>query len=337
MSLNEMTQSMLPVVENELKSMVGMIDQPALKELHDMLAYHLGWIGEGAGVKARGKRIRPLLVLLCAAASGGKWRNALPAAAAIELLHNFSLIHDDIQDQSPLRRNRPTLWKKWGIAQAINAGDLMFSLANTALLRLNETSPSETVLQAGKLFQSACTSLTQGQYLDISYETQKGITLEAYWLMIEGKTAALIAACCGMGALIGGADTSAQEAYYQFGRNLGLAFQVQDDILGIWGESETTGKSTESDLVAGKKTLPVIYGLQQKSDFTQRWLAGPITAGEVPELIILLESTGAKTYAQEKADRLTNQALAALDKAVPNKAEGKALIELANKLLNRSN
>ena len=178
-----------------------------------MLTYHMGWEGEGAGPEAQGKRIRPLLVLLCAEAAGGNWRAALPAAAAVELLHNFSLIHDDIQDNSPLRRNRPTVWVKWGAAQAINAGDVLFTLAFLALQDLAGTLPPQNVLLASHILQETCLRLTEGQYLDMSYETRPALPLDAYWPMIGGKTSALLACCCELGALVGGAEEPAARLF----------------------------------------------------------------------------------------------------------------------------
>ncbi|MCX6068414.1 MAG: polyprenyl synthetase family protein, partial [Chloroflexi bacterium] len=216
-----------------------------------------GWTGENAGPEATGKRIRPLLVLLASAASGGNWQSALPAAAAVELLHNFSLIHDDIQDNSDKRRGRSTVWVKWGMPQAINAGDGLFVLSNLAITDLITSYPAEIVVKAAQILHETCLDLTRGQYLDISYENRLDLGVEDYWPMISGKTAALLSSCCQIGALLGTSDESTLEAYRSFGHYLGLAFQVQDDILGIWGNEAVTGKSVASDLVKGKKSLPV--------------------------------------------------------------------------------
>jgi geranylgeranyl diphosphate synthase type I len=296
----------------------------------------MGWEGEGAGPDAAGKRIRPLLVLLTAASAGGDWRCALPAAAAVELVHNFSLIHDDIEDNSPLRRGRPTLWKKWGVAQAVNAGDAMFTLAHLEILRLEEHVSTETTLLAARRLLETCLHLTQGQYLDLSYETRPDLSLEDYWPMIGGKTGALIAACTELGALAAGRDKQVQDQYRQFGRLLGLAFQAQDDLLGIWGDAALTGKSAESDLVSGKKSLPVLYGLGLGGPFAQRWREGPIRPEEVPALSSQLEAEGALGYTQETADRLTGQALETLEAVDPQGEAGQALRELARHLLSRS-
>ncbi|MBE9523743.1 MAG: polyprenyl synthetase family protein [Chloroflexi bacterium] len=335
MPLEKLSQAYIPAIEEELKQAVARIDGPQLTELHNMMRYHLGWIGKGAGSKARGKRIRPMLVLLTTAAAGGVWERALPAAAGIELVHNFSLIHDDIEDNSPTRRGRPTLWKKWGLAQAVNAGDAMFSLAHLALTRMENSSPAEETLLAANVLRQACLTLTQGQYLDISYEKRIDLTVDDYWPMVEGKTATLLAACTELGALVAKVDSKTRSAYRNFGRDLGLAFQALDDILGIWGETDQIGKSTASDLIEGKKSLPILYALGQQGMFAKRWHQGPIQPEEVPTLAALLETEGARAYTINEASRLTKQALTALAQANPQGEAGQALTALANQLLRR--
>lgn len=335
MTLETFSNTMLPAIEDELQQVVARVKISGLEELYFMLAYHLGWEGEGAGLEARGKRLRPLFVLLTTSAAGGTWERALPAAAAVELVHNFSLIHDDIEDNSPLRRGRPTLWTKWGVAQAINAGDSMFTLAHQSVLRLEQTTYPIIALQAARILGEACLQLTQGQYLDLSYEARRNLNLEAYWPMVSGKTASLLAACTEMGALVGEARPDARSAYRQFGHSLGLAFQAQDDLLGIWGDAALTGKSAESDLLSGKKSLPVLCGLSQNGLFARRWMEGPVTAEEVPMLAAQLESEGARAEAQQHANHLTDQALQALEQANPSGAAGQALRTLSRKLLQR--
>ncbi|HEX2979271.1 MAG TPA: polyprenyl synthetase family protein, partial [Anaerolineaceae bacterium] len=249
MTLATYTELMRPAVEDELHRVVDAVFaiQP---ELHSMLAYHLGWEGDGAGSQAQGKRIRPLLVLLATNAAGGEWESALPAAAAVELIHNFSLIHDDIQDRSPLRHGRPTVWVRWGAAQAINAGDVMFTLAHLALFRLASALAPAAVLDAARVLDQACMNLTEGQYLDLSYEKRLDLAERDYWPMVGGKTAALLGCCVELGALVAGAEPAIRADFRQFGISLGLAVQAWDDWLGIWGDAALTGKSTESDLVS---------------------------------------------------------------------------------------
>jgi len=343
MTLQNYLQVMRPAVEADLQGFIGRSIPQHYPELHDMLAYHMGWQGEGAGPDAQGKRIRQLLVMLTAEAAGGQWQSALPASTAVELLHNFSLIHDDIQDNSPLRRNRPTVWVKWGMPQAINAGDVMFTLAFMAIQGLASTLAAQRVLDAIHILQETCLLLTQGQYLDISYEDKLSLSIEDYWRMIGGKTSALLSCCAQLGALAGGASEEQAAHFKEYGYSLGLAFQVLDDWLGIWGDVALTGKSAESDLVSGKKTLPVLHGLSLNGPFAQRWLRGNITAADVPSLARMLEDEGANTYALETAGRLTDQALNALRQAVgdhPANSQAdaaQALEELTAMLLRRKN
>ena len=304
--------------------------------LREILAYHMGWEGEGAGEKAQGKRIRPMLVLLSAAAAGADWRVSLPAAASVEYLHNFSLIHDDIEDQDEKRRGRPTVWVKWGIAKAINAGDLMCMLGLLSLFRLEKTVSLEVSARASQILQETCVDLTRGQHLDLSYVSENILPLESYWPMVGGKTAALLACCTEMGAISAGVGEEQRQAFRDFGWNLGLAFQVVDDWLGIWGDTAVTGKGVGSDLVAGKKSLPILFALQKPGQFHDRWMSGPIDEKDVPLVTGLLEEEGAKEYTQQKADELTAQACVALEKATPNKNEAVlGLSHLTDKLLKR--
>jgi geranylgeranyl diphosphate synthase, type I len=326
---------MLSAIESELQRQVARLDEPRTRPFHEMLTYHMGWTGEGAGPEAAGKRVRPLMVLLVTASCGAEWHSALPAAAAVELVHNFSLIHDDIEDNSEKRRGRTTVWKKWGMPQGINAGDGLFVLANLALTDLEAGHPAQTVMRASKILQQTCLDLTRGQFLDISYEERIDLNVEDYWPMVSGKTAALLSACCQLGALLGGADEARQEAYRAFGHYLGLAFQVQDDILGIWGNEALTGKSAASDLVEGKKSLPVLFGLEKNGEFAKRWRQGPIRAEEVRELANVLKAESAQTSAQDAARQMTDLALANLSEANPQGEAGESLKLLADKLLQR--
>lgn len=335
MNFDQYASVMRPAVEDELHRVVDEVKQ-IQPELYVMLAYHLGWQGEGAGVEAQGKRIRPILVLLAADAAGGDWHTALPAAAAVELIHNFSLIHDDIQDQSPLRRGRPTLWVKWGTAQAINAGDVMFTLAHLAMYRLGRVLSASVVLDGAQLLDRACIDLTEGQFLDLSYEKRRDLAEPDYWPMVRGKTAALLGCSAELGALVAGSDAGRRADFRQFGLSLGLAFQALDDWLGIWGDAALIGKSTESDLVSGKKTLPVLYGLERGGLFETRWSAGQVSPEEVPALAGWLEEKGARDHTEREADRLTGDALAALERATGGQPEkANALRELAMNLLKR--
>jgi geranylgeranyl diphosphate synthase type I len=334
MNLQSFIDAFIPSLETTMKKVVAKARYKDLAELHEILTYHLGW-EEGLQSTQRGKRIRPMLLMLTAASVGGDWRSALPAAAAVELVHNFSLIHDDIEDNSLLRRGRATIWKKWNLAKAINSGDALFALSHIALNDLPKSIPATGALKIHELLMNACLRLTQGQHLDIIYESQGGLSLDSYWPMISGKTAALISASTEIGALIGDADSTVQEKYRLFGEHLGLAFQVQDDYLGVWGQSRKTGKSTQSDLLSGKKSLPILYALGQGEQFARRWTQGAITPEEVPTLTRLLEEEGAKNYTLETTNDLTQKSLTALRETNPQGDAGEALLELAKWLLTR--
>ncbi|MBK8615971.1 MAG: polyprenyl synthetase family protein [Anaerolineales bacterium] len=335
MNLKQHIEIMLPEIEQELQSQVQRLDAQRTLPFHEMLTYHMGWTGEGAGKEATGKRIRPLMVLLAAASTGAEWKNALPAAAAVEMVHNFSLVHDDVQDNSDKRRGRFTVWKKWGVPMAINVGDAMFVIANQAVMDLIKTHQALTVVRAATILNDTCLDLTRGQFLDMSYEERTDLSLEDYWPMIGGKTSALLSACTHIGALLGNTNEEEQEAYRQFGYHLGLAFQVQDDILGIWGDEAVTGKSAASDLVEGKNSLPVLYALGKQGKFAERWNQGPITVDEVKTVAALLEKEGGRAYAEEMSEKETQKALGFLESANPRGAAGESMLELANMLLKR--
>lgn len=334
-------QSMLEAIEVELKQQVSRLDEPRTKLFHEMLTYHMGWTGEGAGAQATGKRIRPLITLLSVASIKNEynneinWLHAKSLAAAIELVHNFSLVHDDIQDNSELRRGRKTAWVKWGAPMAINAGDALFVIANQAALDLCEHYPAEMVVRAAGILNDCCLDLTKGQFLDMSYEERTDLTMEDYWPMIGGKTSALLSVCTQIGALLGYAQDEKIELYRLFGYNLGLAFQVQDDILGIWGDEALTGKSAASDLVEGKNSLPVLFALEKNGGFAKRWKQGPISVDEVTAVAALLESEGGKAYAETMSEELTQKALGYLKQADPQGEAGEAILGLANMLLKR--
>ena len=335
MSALSFTQILLNATEEELHQIFDKVFADDCTELPHMLAYHLGWEGPGAGKDAQGKRIRPLLLLLTVNALGNSWQTALPAAAALEFLHNFSLIHDDIQDKSELRRNRPTIWVKWGIAQAINAGDSLFTLAQLAILHLQENFSAQISLAATQLMNRACAQLTQGQYLDLSYENRLDLVIDDYWPMIAGKTAALLSASTELGAVLGQVPSSVQSALREFGWNLGLAFQVQDDFLGIWGDPAKIGKSNTSDLVSGKRTLPILYGLGQKRQFADLWTNKAITEETLPEAIALLSAEGAQTYTQQTVNRLFDAAMKSLENFLPEGEAACTLLDFTHNLLGR--
>ena len=335
MTLEKQTQAMLPALEAELRRQIDRIRASGMRPFHDMLEYHMGWTGSSSATQAGGKRIRPLLLLLVCKSVGGRWRNALPAAAAIEITHNFSLVHDDIQDNSPTRRGRPALWKIHGAGLAINAGDALLTIANQAALDLEQHHPAATVLKASAILHGACLDLTRGQFLDLYHQRSNSLSLASYWEMIEGKTAALIAAAAEMGALLGQAKPLIRRDYREFGRLLGMAFQVQDDILGTWGDETVTGKPAAGDLAEGKLSLPVVYGLRKKGRFAHKWGATRRRKSEAAVLRSLLEEEGAYAQSVRQAQRLTSAALQTLERLRPAGSAGAALIELTRQLLGR--
>jgi geranylgeranyl diphosphate synthase type I len=341
MPLAQLSALYLPAIEDELCRAVGGAarDLASLREYYLMMDYHMGWTDEKGGpapAGAGGKRIRPLLCLLACAACGGDWQRALPMAAAIELLHNFSLLHDDIQDNSPLRRGRLTVWRKWGPAQAINAGDALFTLAHLAPHGLAARGvPADLIVTALAEFDQTCLALTQGQHLDMKFETRERITVQEYLAMIEGKTAALIAACAHLGALLAGAPAARAEHFRQFGRRLGLAFQVQDDWLGIWGDPAVTGKSAASDLEKRKKSLPVVYGLERSEAFAEAYARPHTPSASVADMAAALDQLGARHYTLTMAQTLTAEAVRELEAAQPEGEAGLALRELTDQLLSR--
>lgn len=328
-------------IRTELEAVVPA--QGPAASLYRMLRYHLGWMdAEGwACALPAGKQIRPVLCLLACGALGGDPRAALPAAAAVELVHNFSLIHDDIQDQSTERRHRATVWRLWGIPQAITAGDAMYALARGALLRLAERGvPPNRVLQAAAILDDACLRLCEGQYLDLAYEACHGVTMEDYLAMIKGKTAALVACSTELGALVATDELEAVEALRVFGESLGLAYQIQDDVLGIWGDPAVTGKPAADDIRRRKKTWPVVYALSncQRPAAARRLrelLCQEPDDATVAETLALLEKAQVRYAAEAAASALHETAIHQLDKLNLHNRHAQGLRLLARSLLGR--
>ena len=336
-TLKSLSQTMLPALNEEMRAVLQATDQTP-DRFFGMIHYHMGWVDaalQPADVHP-GKQIRPLLCLLACQAAGGDWQQALPAAAAIEILHNFSLVHDDIEDASPTRRGRATVWKLWGVEQAINAGDAMFALAHLAMSRLAERDvPPHVTVQALRRFDETCLHLTQGQHADMDFEQRKQVSVADYLAMITGKTAVLISLCTELGARIAGANETRIEHYAQFGLNLGLAFQVQDDILGIWGDESVTGKSAATDIITRKKTLPVLYGLAANSDLRQLYAQKNTDQTFVRQVIHLLDEQGARAFTEGKASAYSEAAVTHLNEAQPVGAAAAALHQLTDILLQR--
>lgn len=300
--LTELQERYLPALDSEMQRVVetAPVHTP---NYGVMLRYPMGWVNadESPYNQPTGKRVRPILLLLCTEAAGGDWQQALPAAAAVELLHNFSLIHDDIVDDSDTRHGRLAVWKVWGLSNAINAGDGMFALAHVALSNLQYTGvPPEIILRIWSIFNQTTLELTRGQHLDMRFERQPSVTVEDYISMISGKTSALLAACAEIGALIATGDTALASRYAEFGLNIGTAFQIRDDILGIWGDAEITGKSVATDIVTRKKSLPVLYGLEHSEDLQRLYALDEFNDTHVAQAVEILTAVGAREFARQK-------------------------------------
>jgi geranylgeranyl diphosphate synthase type I len=292
--------------------------------LWEMIDHHFGWGARAAddspaAPAASGKRIRPLLMALVAQALSGDYRHVLPAAAALELLHNFTLIHDDVMDRSRERRHRPAVWALWGSDQAINAGDGLYALANLAVTRLlGDGVPASKVVRAAQVLSQACLWTAEGQVLDMSFAGRERVTTAEYLTMIAHKTGALLEAATKIGALLSSDDEAIIRAYARFGRELGLAFQVRDDYLGVWGDEAATGKSATGDIREKKKTYPLLVASERAEAADQETLRRiyaqeALSDGDVAEVLGILERSGAVAETDRIASEYFERALAHLD------------------------
>jgi geranylgeranyl diphosphate synthase type I len=333
----------LPAIEAEMKRVVQVpgTDQAAY---YGMMHYHLGWANRALQpLESRGgKRLRPVLCLLATESVGGDPETVLPAAAAIELVHNFSLVHDDIQDKSHLRRGRPTVWDLWGAAHGINVGDGIFVLSRLAMYGLVKKGvTADRTLEAAMALDRACQSLCEGQFLDMSFEDQPRVHLDSYLRMIRGKTAALLAASTEIGALVTTQDLRLVQSLRGFGLALGMAFQIQDDILGIWGDEKVTGKSAATDIRDKKKTLPVVYAMSQteRAQVAEELSAiyeqeGPLDSTSVSDVLGLLDAVGARAQAETMSDAYYRESVQSLEAAGLGEA-GEGLLHVAASLAGR--
>lgn len=316
------------LVEPALRTAVRTLPVP-IRHIAD---YHFGWSDESGrpADAGGGKALRPALVLLAAEAAGVDPAVAVPAAVAVELVHNFSLLHDDVMDEDITRRHRPTAWCVFGVSAAIITGDALLALAFDVLAGSGHPAAGQGV----RMLACAVRDLLTGQYDDVSFEGRDDVGLAECVRMAERKTGALLGCACAMGGLFAGADAARVARLGRFGDRLGLAFQFVDDLLGIWGDPGVTGKPVYSDLHSRKKSLPVVAALVSETE-AGRKLAELYHSDRRPAGIDLVHAAdlvdiaGARAWSQSRADELVAQAVTELAAAEPKARSAEALTALA--------
>ena len=319
---------------------------PALRAAVDTLpasiqhiaAYHLGWQDErGQPTEANGgKAIRPALVLLTTEAVGGAAAAAVPVAVAVELVHNFSLLHDDVMDRDLTRRHRPTAWSVFGTGEAILAGDALLTLALEVLAGSGHSVAQEQL----RILSAAVLKLIEGQCADLAFEERTDVGLTECLDMAEGTTGALLGCACALGALSGGGCPEQVEQLRGFGGHLGLAFQFVDDLLGIWGDPAVTGKPVHSDLSTRKKSLPVVAALTSGTPAGRELDAlyhreQPLSGADLVRAAELIDVAGGRDWSQAQADDLLAQALCQLESTGVAARAGTELRALARLIILR--
>ena len=286
-------------LETALRAAVGNGPLP----LEAASRYVMGWEDEsGRPCEAGGKRIRPALCIQAALAFGGSLADALPGAVAVELVHNFSLVHDEIQDHDAERHHRPTLWALLGEAQAINAGDFLYARAIHALVGAD--GPVERRMAALDVLTSAITSMIDGQWHDIAFESRGAVSVDEYLAMVAGKTGALLSAPLRIGAILAGASEADAGRIGEWGARVGAAFQAHDDYLGIWGDPGETGKSNTNDIARRKKSLPIVHALgnaDAAAVISRVYSQADISSADVEAVVAAVEDAGSAEYCRERA------------------------------------
>ena len=285
--------------------------------VYDMLRYYMGWVDlDGNPCEAtQGKALRPTLCLFGCEAVGGSVASALPAAVALELIHNFSLVHDDIQDEDETRHHRLTLWAAWDVPRALQAGNVLRVVADRALERLLDGGTGYgQALGITRMLTGAYLEMIEGQWLDISYEGRQDIAIDDYMVMISKKTGALIRCSLDMGVAIGTSDEHVIRAFRSFGRSVGYAFQIRDDSLGVWGEEEATGKPVGADIRRKKNSLPIVYTMARAGGADRREIERVYGKDELDDVDVarvldIMERVDARGYAQRLAERHCASAL----------------------------
>jgi len=287
-------------------------------------------------LESGGKRLRPILLLFSVKAAGGNFNEAYNAALAVEILHNFTLVHDDIMDNSPLRRGRPSLYKKYNSNTAILAGDNLIAIAYKLLLKDCKYNTNQII----ETFTQGIIDVCEGQSLDKEFETRKEVSLREYRLMIQKKTAALLSACTSIGGLIAKADDNAMRILKNYGKNLGMAFQIQDDLLDITADEKKFGKKVGSDLIEGKKTFLFLKALEKARGDDKKKLQNVIKncgikSSEIESYRQIYEKYGILEDAKTEIDKYIKLALKELNR-LPDKEGSEMLYLLANSLINRT-
>lgn len=280
---------------------------------------------------AGGKRLRPSALLFAAEAVGGKPEDVLPAAVAVELVHNFTLIHDDIMDEAELRRGLTTVHKKWGVSRAIIAGDALYSKA-FEILSCTKSEPGRLV-ESLELLSKTCTDICEGQWMDMDFQTRKDVKEEEYMRMVEKKTAVLFATALKLGAMLSGANREQVRALWDFGRLTGVGFQIYDDVIDLITPEEILGKAQGGDIIEGKRTLIIIHALS-KGVSIEALGKSNATRSEISAALITLKESGSIDYAMNKAFRFVDEGKAALA-ILPDSEAKRTLIELADYMIER--
>jgi len=295
-----------PAVDRGLREAVGRLPEP----LRVPVAYHFGWSTADGVPEAgdAGKAIRPALTVVAAEAVGGSVDQALPGAVAIELVHNFSLLHDDVMDGDRERRHRPTVWALFDVGQAIVAGDALLALATELLLEADRA-------DAARELTAGTAGMIRGQAEDIAFESRLDVTPEECLSMSAHKTALLLSCAPTLGAMLGSGDPSQVAALRSFGFELGVAFQAVDDLLGIWGDPSVTGKPVASDLRQHKKTLPVVHALSIPPGLPLRAALsnGELSDEGLASAMAVLEACGSRAWTAALAEERLDRALQALE------------------------
>ena len=284
-----------------------------------------------------GKRIRPVLVLMACEAVGGDIEKAIMPAVGLEMYHNFTLLHDDVMDKADIRRGKPTVHVKWDDNTAILSGDAMLTMATQLIARAD----AAVMPQVMELFNRTAMEIYEGQQYDMDFESRGDVTVEEYIAMIRLKTSVLLGCACKMGALIGGADEATAQRFYEIGENLGLAFQLQDDMLDVWGDEATFGKAIGGDIMNNKKTFLLINACQRATDNNRIELAlwlnteNASRAVKVPAVTAIYERLGLKELSEAEIAKYNDKAMAAVFETAVDEPAKKAFIDLISRLVKR--